>query len=182
MNTVVTHTVHRLCPSPSQADTGIGYLAYLVMLYVDVFHISGTDSQTTPILVRDIREVVVCNVLMRTNFAQVCRVIRIMRLMSCRREAARYQTVARNVTEKTTLHLTAVSTVNIIQCGRTHMLERTIGKVYRVTAGNPNSSRRTSQPALIIQFVIAIVTNHLRTEFVAVCQIHTCLQRYMTFL
>ena len=61
------------------------------------------------------------------------------------------------------------------------MLETAIFKVDIISSSNSNRCCRTTQPTLIIEFVIVIRTNNFGTNLIGFGQIHSGLQRYMPF-
>ena len=75
MYSVVAHTINGFSPSPSKADTCIGYFADFVVFDIDVCNKSGTDGYTSPIFVGYIGYQVIRYGLKRTQFSFVRRVV-----------------------------------------------------------------------------------------------------------
>ena len=57
------------------------------------------------------------------------------------------------------------------------MFKRAIQEIDEVPCMDLYCGSRTSQPPLIIQFMVPVIADHLRPEFISIRQIHAGLQR-----
>ena len=182
MNSVITHTIHSLCPSPTKTDATIRNFTDFIMLDINITHIPRSNGETSPVLNPNFREIAIIDLLVCAYFPAVSRIIRQMRFVSNRRKATGQQTISCNIAKETTTNNTALHRFLIIQSGRTQMFKSATLKINLPGSSYPDSSRRTTQPSLIIQRMIQIIPLHLRINPVPIRQIHTCLKRHMSFL
>ena len=178
---IVLHADQVSVPAPAHRDACIRHIVDGVMLNVDVAHITCTDSDTAPVFIAYLIEKTIANLLFSAYLAVVSRLVGQVSLQSFRGERATHISIHRNIREGT-IGCCATKTCNdIIQTRTTQMLEATSVKIDILRIAQFHSGISTSQPSLIVQFVV-VGTVDGWTQFVGFSQIHTSLQWHMTFL
>ena len=152
------------------------------MLDINITHIPRSNGETSPVLNPNFREIAIIDLLVCTYFPAVSRIIRQMRFVSSRRKTTGQQTISCNIAKETTTNNTTLHRFFIIQSGRTQMFKSATLKINLPGSSYSDSSRRTTQPSLIIQRMIQIIPLHFWINPVPIRQIHTCLKRHMSFL
>ena len=76
MNSVISHTIHRLRPSPPEADTAIRHFTDLIMFHIDIADLSRSDGKASPIFIANFSKIAIIDLLMCTYFPTVGRIIR----------------------------------------------------------------------------------------------------------
>ena len=103
-----------------------------------------------------------------------------MGLQALGRETAHHKAVHGNIGERTVCHGSAVTSLYVIQSRAAEVLEATLFKTDILRMSDFYSRIGTSQPALIVEFVVVGSVN-LRAKLVGLNEIHASLQRDMTF-